>query len=482
MVLTLFNPCSSQPWFYSMVIDAGSKGSRLIIYKWQPDLTTPRKRIQIPVIVRTKSVNPGLAAFALNTSGLKDSLKELVDFASETLKSLTQVHHLIPLYLKATAGLRDLVPTARDAVMTASINFLKNYSPFRFDSRSALVISGEEEGAFAWLSVNAMKGVLGLDRGESTIGVVDLGGASVQLSFVPEQTHYVLQNCYPITLTDLSTYRLYAKSYLHYGIVEANRRLASNIITENILKVDSVAEIRNPCYYQGMDFVPDFATSKYKIPISVQMRGTGNFTECIAELEKLFEKNGVNCFVRDCTFDGVYQPRLDRRPFIGIGNVGKVLSLAGVPRVASLKQIYAAGARICSMSLEQIRTSYSSLQHKIQRNLCFSVAYIFTLLTYGFGFTISDLNDSTGQMSQIEFSDQIAGMKVDWALGSMIWEANQQPPDSIPEYLRAAKDLDTGNIVAIGQSSPSAELDEDDFEALPDIRVLKAELVMQTIM
>ena len=460
----------SKPWFYSLVIDAGSKGSRLVIFKWQPDVTTPRKRIQIPITVGMKSVNPGLAGSALDPSQVKQPLKELIDFATETLKPLSSVHHLIPLYLKATAGLRDLIPTARDAVMSETIAFLSNYSPFDFNPTHALVISGEEEGAYAWLAVNALKGVLGADRGESTVGVIDLGGASVQLSFVPEQNHYVLQNCYPISLTDQSTYRLYAKSYLHYGMVEANRRLASNIITENIIKVDSVSQIDNPCFYQGMEFSPDFATKKYKIPIAVQMTGTGNFNKCTEELRNLFQKESVTCFVRDCTFDGVYQPRLDRRPFIGIGNIGKILQLVGVPSVSSLKQIRTTGAKICSMSFDQIETSFPALSNKMRKNLCFSMAYIYTLLTYGFGFSISDVTDPTGQMSQIEFSNIISGTKVDWALGAMIWEANQQPPPTIASYLKAAKDLDTSHIVAIGgDSTPVAESVEDVFASMPDI-------------
>lgn len=466
----------SKPWFYSIVIDAGSKGSRLVIFKWQPDVTTPRKRIQIPITVGAKSVNPGLAGSALDPSQVKEPLKELIDFATETLKPLAAVQHLIPLYLKATAGMRDLIPTARDGVMRETIAFLSNYSPFAFDATHALVISGEEEGAYAWLAVNALKGVLGADRGESTVGVIDLGGASVQLSFVPEQNHYVLQNCYPLSLTDLTTYRLYAKSYLHYGMVEANRRLASNIITENILKVDSVSEIENPCFYQGMEFSPDFATKKYQIPIAVRMQGTGDFDRCTEELKKLFQKETVTCFVRDCTFDGVYQPRLDRRPFVGIGNIGKILQLAGVPPISTLKQVRTAAAKVCSMSFEQIGSAFPALTNKTRKNLCFSMAYIYTLLTYGFGFSISDVTDPTGQMSQIEFSNGISGTKVDWALGAIIWEANQQPPATIGTYLKVVKDLDTSHIVPIGgDPTPVAEETDDVFSSMPDLNPLRPE-------
>ena len=467
----------AKPWIYSIVIDAGSKGSRLVIFKWQPETTLPRKRIQIPITVGSKSVNPGLAGSALDPGSVKGPLKELIDFAVETLKPLAKAHHLIPLYLKATAGMRDLTPKARDDVMGTTVGFLSNYSPFDFKPSHALVISGEEEGAYAWLAVNALKEVLGTDQGESTVGVIDVGGASVQLSFIPEKSHYVLQNCYPVTLTDQSTYRLYSKSYLHYGIVEANRRLASSIITENILKVDSVSVIENACYYMGMNFSPDFATRKYQIPISVSMTGTGDFARCVDELKKLFSKEGTQCWVRDCTFDGVYQPRLDRRPFIGVGNIGKILQVAGVPAVSTLKNVRATGAKICSMSFEQVEQAYPTLPNKLSKNLCFSVAYVYTLLTYGLGFSVSDVDDPTGDQSQIEFNNFIGDTKVDWALGAVIWEANQQPPATIPEYLKVVKDLDTSHIQPVGgdEVHPHASLVEDIFADMPDFKAKQPE-------
>lgn len=437
---------ASERWFYSIVIDAGSKGSRIILFKWQPETSLPRKSIQIPIQVAATAVNPGLAAFALNPPAVKEPLKELLDFAVDVLKPLSSVYELIPIYLKATAGLRDLIPTARDAIMHETIQFISEYSPFYFKPDQALVISGEEEGAYGWLSVNALKGVLGRDAGESTYGIIDLGGASMQISFVPESDHYVLQNCYPLTLTDQTTYRLYAKSYLHYGIVEANRRLAANIITENILKVDSVDVIVNPCFYTGMEVTPDFATDKYKIPISVRMTGSGDFTKCVDELKRLFDKDDVQCWVRDCTFDGVYQPRLDNRPFIGAGNVGKVLQTIGVPKKSSLKNVRTAATRICSMTYDQIKSQFPNESAKTQKDLCFAASYIYTMLTHGLGFSISDLGDASQSTSQIEFTSFIDETKVDWALGAIIYQANQQPPPTISTYLARTSKLDTSAV------------------------------------
>jgi hypothetical protein len=225
-----------------------------------------------------------------------------------------------------------------------------------------------------------------------------------------------------------------------------------------------------------MEFSPDFATKKFQIPIAVRMQGTGDFDRCTEELKKLFQKETVTCFVRDCTFDGVYQPRLDRRPFVGIGNIGKILQLAGVPPISTLKQVRTAAAKVCSMSFEQIGSAFPALTNKTRKNLCFSMAYIYTLLTYGFGFSISDVTDPTGQMSQIEFSNGISGTKVDWALGAIIWEANQQPAATIGTYLKVVKDLDTSHIVPIGgDPTPVAEETDDVFSTMPDLNLLRPE-------
>lgn len=341
----------SQVSFYSIMVDAGSKGTRLIVYKWYPELRLPRETVQFPEQVGFKAVNPGLSSYALHPEQVGDSLAELIVYASALLEPIRDLLHLIPIYLKGTAGLRDLTPAARDAVMRATLAFLSDpqKSPFYFESNQAVVISGEEEGAYAWLSVNALKGTLGSsDGGADTYGVIDLGGASAQVSFIPEQNHYVLQNCYPLSLTDTCAYRTYAKSYLHYGLVEANRRLSSNIIAENLLKIESIDAFENPCYYKGHKFIPEFATLTH-VPMSVDMVGSGDFSKCMQELSHLFNKGtGIQCWVRDCTFDGVYQPRLDTRPFVGIGNIGKVLSRAKISPKSSLETIKQVTTRICN--------------------------------------------------------------------------------------------------------------------------------------
>jgi hypothetical protein len=239
------------------------------------------------------------------------------------------------------------------------------------------------------------------------------------------------------------------------------------------MKVDSVAIITNPCYYSGLEWVPDFATEQYKIPISVKMTGTGDFIQCVEELKRLFDKTNVQCWVRDCTFDGVYQPRLDNRPFIGAGNVGKVLQMLGIPERSTLKVVRATTGRVCSMSFDQARDEYKSLSSKSVRNLCYAAAYVYTLLTHGLGFNISDVSDKTETMSQIQFTSFLNGQKIDWALGAIIYKANQEPPVTIKEYLERTKRIDTASVRAPEENftSAAAAIMKEMYDLLPDLTV-----------
>ena len=60
------------------------------------------------------------------------------------------------------------------------VNENKNVVPFGFEDRWARTLSGEEEGAFAWISLNYLNGFFTTD-GVEEYGVVETGGASSQV-------------------------------------------------------------------------------------------------------------------------------------------------------------------------------------------------------------------------------------------------------------------------------------------------------------
>lgn len=74
------------------------------------------------------------------------ALAPLLEFAKEILKDYEEDWKRFPIFLKATAGMRQLSYTDREAVLAAVRDYLGNPEtcPFFFQFDHARVISGEE--------------------------------------------------------------------------------------------------------------------------------------------------------------------------------------------------------------------------------------------------------------------------------------------------------------------------------------------------
>ena len=65
-----------------------------------------------------------------------------------------------PIMIGATAGLRLLPDGKADIILDEVRKFLRNY-PFVVDGDAVSILSGQSEGAFAWLTLNYLLGNLG---------------------------------------------------------------------------------------------------------------------------------------------------------------------------------------------------------------------------------------------------------------------------------------------------------------------------------
>ena len=87
----------------------------------------------------------------------------LIETAKRTLGNYKHAWSSYPIYVKATAGMRELPEKKRDATIDAVRRLLKDNStcPFDFANKEqARVIAGEEEAAYAWVAVNFVDGAL----------------------------------------------------------------------------------------------------------------------------------------------------------------------------------------------------------------------------------------------------------------------------------------------------------------------------------
>lgn len=150
------------------VIDAGSTGSRLHIYSY--DLDKSKTAINIKELW-SKKIKPGLASLEINQATLDAYLNNL--FAGATQAQM-------PVYFYATAGMR-LLPKAKQQQFYSLMEkwFVKQS---QWQLRHIKTITGTDEGLFGWLAVNYQLGTLaGTEK--NSVGVMDMGGASVQIVF-----------------------------------------------------------------------------------------------------------------------------------------------------------------------------------------------------------------------------------------------------------------------------------------------------------
>ena len=134
--------------YRGIIVDAGSGGSRLHVYQWEPRIfNTSPPPLSYPKSNEkwTSRIGPGVANFADNLPALSNHLKPLIDFAKDTLIDEKDKYDEIPIYFYATGGVRLLNTQKRDAVIDAVRDLLRNESfcPFFFHPHFARVISGK---------------------------------------------------------------------------------------------------------------------------------------------------------------------------------------------------------------------------------------------------------------------------------------------------------------------------------------------------
>uniref|UniRef100_A0A8C7J2X7 Ectonucleoside triphosphate diphosphohydrolase 2 n=1 Tax=Oncorhynchus kisutch TaxID=8019 RepID=A0A8C7J2X7_ONCKI len=212
-------------------------------------------------------------------------------------------NRLTPVYLGATAGMRLLNisnPTESEQILKDVGSKLRTYS---FDFRGETILSGQEEGAYGWVNVNYL-----LDNfikvrfshpGRDTVGALDFGGTSTQITF--ETTDVVEDKS---NVLDLRLYgrddHPYTQSFLCYGRDQVLRRLLAHLVKTqgagphishpyypagfNVsMKLDKVFE--SPC-------TADQRPSPYSPQVSLTVMGTGNYQQCLGNMSKLFFLQG----------------------------------------------------------------------------------------------------------------------------------------------------------------------------------------------
>ena len=160
---------------YVAVIDAGSSGTRLMLYAPGSDLTASQ-------VFRAPLTTRGLSSFVDNPAAAgPDAVQPLLDQLRAHLGGLGIAVGEVPVALLATAGMRRLRldnPTAvREIFASTRATIVASDLPLSANK----ILPDYQEALLAWLDANANAGTL--DNPAADLGIVEVGGASAQVAF-----------------------------------------------------------------------------------------------------------------------------------------------------------------------------------------------------------------------------------------------------------------------------------------------------------
>ena len=395
---------------WSLVIDAGSSGTRMRIFRYDvidgnDDLPTIEQFLpENPTDQDKLVVTPGLSSFTENRTAAIDQIQGLVSEAARWVPESEKKNTFIRL--GATAGLRLVSIRDQNYLIDAVVSVLSD-CPFQFISGDARVLSGEEEATFGWLSANYIAGRF-QDDNLDTVGLMDLGGASTQIAFEPKDQ--IMEEQFS-TKVGAKIYRIYATSYLKYGNDQFKQLVAKEIIRlPNGGSGTSSDPYTTPCQCNNF-------TESYVVGTDSQetyFTGTGDWDAC-RNITKHLLYPATPCFFEDpstdCAINGKYMVDVSGT-FLGISSLfytvnGLGLVGWGSSASVSLDTIEATGREWCLEASNANSSSHAP-------DYCRNSAYIVSLLHDAYGF---DMADNT----TVTYTRKLNGFDVDWTLGMVLY-------------------------------------------------------------
>ncbi|XP_053306516.1 ectonucleoside triphosphate diphosphohydrolase 1 [Spea bombifrons] len=418
---------------YGIVLDAGSSHTSLYIYNWPAEKENDTGIVK--QVEACKVEGNGVSSYFKEPVKAGLSLQTCINKAKEVIPQ--SQHKETPVYLGATAGMRLLRlanHTLADEVLSSVENTLRS-SPFDF--QGARIITGQEEGAYGWITINYLLNnfiqdssrfnILPNFKKAETSGALDLGGASTQITFVSNEEIESQENSLHFRLYGKS-YDVYTHSFLCYGKDQALRlHLAETIQNTNN---DTLFD---PCFNSGYrrntsttDLYSSPCVSELRTlaaPMNFEIKGTGDYDLCKRNIESIF--NTTQCTYSTCSFNGIFQPMLQGK-FGAFSAFFFVMDFLKINKEqVSLDEAKERVRKHCSRPWDEVKAEFPKIKVKYLSEYCFSGAYILILLEYGYGFTAKNWND-------ISFLGKIGGSDAGWTLGYMLNLTNMIPAELPP--------------------------------------------------
>ena len=358
---------SATPSYYA-VVDGGSSGSRMLLYKYQ--CYSGKVKVEELTLEKNK-VAPGISSIVDSPNEVGEYIQPLIDSVKRVLTAQGITEKDINFYFLATAGMRVVSPVLQKEVYTQLNKYINDKT--KFNIGVIRTIPGKYEGAFDWIAYNYLAGKLFTD---DTMGVLDMGGASVEIAFATDKSIFNPDDKVSFMI-DSKKFTLYSHSYLGLG-----QDLARSQYTNE-----------PSCFPKGY-------------PLPDQEKGTGEFNVSLIKLEKLIN------VVHNVNKPSTIIPNIDK--FVGFSGFYYTSNskVFGLGKSFSIKALKDKGKEFVQHPWADSKKEYGSDPYLYMYS--FSSAFMSVLLEKGFGF-----NENT----KLNVINKINGTSVSWTLGAAVYYA-----------------------------------------------------------
>ncbi|XP_020636003.3 ectonucleoside triphosphate diphosphohydrolase 4 isoform X1 [Pogona vitticeps] len=451
---------------YGIMVDCGSSGSRIFVYWWPRhngnphdllDIKQMRDKNRKPVVMKIK---PGISEFATSPEKVSDYIFPLLNFAAEHVPRAK--HKETPLYILCTAGMRILPESQQKAILEDLLTDIPVHFDFLFSDSHAEVISGKQEGVYAWIGINFVLGrfehtededdalvevhIPGSENKEAivrkrTVGILDMGGVSTQIAYeVPKTVSFASSQQEEVAKNLLAefnlgcdahqtehVYRVYVATFLGFGGNAARQRYVDSIFTNTVF--------RNRLLGKQTGMTSDSPYLDPCLPLDVEdeiqqngqmmyLRGTGDFNLCRDIIQPFMNKTNET----QTSLNGVYQPpvHFENSEFYGFSEfyycTEDVLRMGGDYNATKFIK---AAKDYCATKWPVLRERFDRGLYASHADLhrlkyqCFKSAWMYEVFHSGFSFPVNYGNLKTAL--------QVYDKEVQWTLGAILYRTRFLP-------------------------------------------------------
>ncbi|KAK7421383.1 Guanosine-diphosphatase [Neonectria punicea] len=417
---------------YVLMIDAGSTGSRIHVYKFNNCGPTPE--LEEEEFKMTEKSVGGLSAFKDDPVGAAKSLDPLMQVAMENVPE--KLKGCSPVAVKATAGLRMIGTELADAILAEVRRHLEQDYPFPVvdsEKEGVAIMDGSMEGVYAWITTNYLLGKIGGPDSSDSAAVFDLGGGSTQIVFEPNFKP-ALDGGMPEKLSEGDhkyeldfggrKFELYQHSHLGYGLMAARDAIHVALIkditaTNGDDKAWMKQPVVHPCVAPGMTKEVEVRVGSSDDKVAFNFTGPSQPApaQCRNLAEKILNKEAA-CDLAPCSFNGIHQPSLaktftqeDVYIFSYFFDRTKPL---GMPDSFTLREMHDLAQTVCmGKSAWDIFTTVPGALEELEDRPehCLDLNFMIALLHTGYDMPIE---------REVKIAKKIKGNELGWCLGASL--------------------------------------------------------------